>query len=168
MDIKTKKIISIASIILLIITTVSLFYMVNTSRDLELKSGTHFCKIEISNEDNTKIFNWNIGISNNKTKTSIIENEFNNKLLEEFRSTLGKMIIKKYKIFYLLLFSIFVSIVFASVQKDSQLYKNKNNKLVFQIFFILLIIFLIYRIIISFVDLNGLYKDINYYFKLIS
>ena len=67
-----------------------------------------------------------------------------------------------------ILYLIFVIIVFQSVQKDSQLYKNENNKKFFRVFFMLLILFLIYKVIIISIDLNGFYKDIDYYFKLIS
>lgn len=44
---------------------------------------------------------------------------------------------------------------------------NEGTKKVFQLFSTLLLIFLFYKISIYFVELNGLYKDINFYFNLI-
>ena len=92
MDSKTKKIVLITSMALIVILTASLLYMANTSKDLELRSGRYFCRMDILNESNTKIFEWDIGISKNKTKKNIIENEFNSKTLEKFRNTTSDII----------------------------------------------------------------------------
>ena len=77
------------------------------------------------------------------------------------------LIKKRNEMFDSILYLIFVIIVFQSVQKDSQLYKNQNNKKILKTFFTLLMIFLIYKGIIVFIDLNRFYNDINYYFMLI-
>ncbi|HEY5587530.1 MAG TPA: hypothetical protein VIK86_01085 [Candidatus Paceibacterota bacterium] len=168
MDSKTKKIVLIASMVLIIITAIALFYSVNITKDFEFKTGEYFCKMEIINEGNTNIYKWDIGIANNNTKNGIIENVSNRESLEKFRGTVGGITKKRFEVFLVILYLTFILIVFASVQKDSQILKNESYKKIFQLFNTLLIIFLIYKISISFFELNGLYKDINFYFSLLS
>ena len=168
MDSKTKKIVLIASMVLIIITAIALFYSVNITKDFEFKTGEYFCKMEIINEGNTNIYKWDIGIANNNTKNGIIENVSNRESLEKFRGTVCGITKKRVEVFLVILYLTFILIVFASVQKDSQILKNESYKKIFQLFNTLLIIFLIYKISISFFELNGLYKDINFYFSLLS
>ena len=168
MDSKTKKIVLIASMVLIVITAISLFYSINITKDFEFKTVAYFCKMEIINEGNTNVYKWDIGIAKNNTKSGIIENESNGESLEKFRGTVGRITRKRFEVFLVILYLIFILIIFASVQKDSQILKNESNKKSFQLFIVLLIIFLIYKISISFFELNGLYKDINFYFSLIS
>ncbi len=168
MDIKTKKILLISFIFVIIIGVVSLFYNVRSYKDFEFKTGTYFCQMNIINENNGKVFKWDIGIAKNNAKSGIIENEVNRKSLTKFRDTVSEIIQKRFEVFLAIVYLIFILTVFVTVQKDSQILKKVGNKRAFQLFIILLIIFLIYKISIYIVELNVLYKDINFYFSLVS
>ena len=168
MDIKTKKILLISFIVVIIIEAVSLFYTVHSSKDFEFKSGTYFCQMNIINENDGKVYKWDIGIAKNNTKSGIIENELNGESLTKFRDTVSEIIQKRFQVFLVIVYLIFILTVFVTVQKDGQILKKAANKRPFQLFIVLIIIFLIYKISISLVELNVLYKDINFYFSLIS
>ena len=112
MDRKTKKIVLISFIVGIVMIIVSLFYMVNSSKDLELRSGTYFCKMYILNQGTTRNFKWDLSISKNDSKNSVIENASNSKSLKKFRNTISEIIKKRYEMFALILYLIFVLIIF--------------------------------------------------------
>jgi len=168
MDSRTKKIVLFASMFLVIVVAVCLFCSVNINKDLEFKTGVYFCKMDIINEGNTKVFKWNIAIDKNNSINGLIENKSNGVNLEKFRDTVVEIKQKRFEVLLAIIYLIFILIIFASVQKDSQILKNESTKKFFQIFITLIVIFLIYKINLSFFELNLLYKDINFYYKLIS
>lgn len=145
-----------------------MFHTVHSTKDFEFKTGTYFCQMNIVNKNNGKFYKWDIGIAKNNAKSGIIENEVNRESLRKFRNTISEILQKRFEVFLTIVYLIFILTVFVTVQKDSQILKKSDNKRSFQLFIILLIIFLIYKVSISFIKLNALYKDINFYFSLIS
>jgi hypothetical protein len=168
MDRKTKITVLISSIFLIVICALSVLYHVNNIKVYEAKTGAYFCKINIIQEDNTKIYQWNIGIDRNSIKSGIVENETNGKTLEKFKDTVHGITEKRLQLFLAVVYLLYVIILFVSAQKDSYILANKRNKKYFQLFIVLLVIFILYKITDSFVTLSGLYQDINLYFNLIS
>jgi len=168
MDRKTKKIVLIASMVLMFIIAISLIYTVHRIKDFEFRTGTYFCQMNIIDEGNGKSFKWNIGIAKENVKSGIIENRVNGESLTKFRDTVASIDEKRFEVFLVIVYLIFILTIFVAVQKDRQISKNVSNKRIFQVFITLLIIFLIYKISISFIELNVMYKDIEFYFGLIS
>lgn len=169
MDKKAKKAIIIAALVYVVLVAVSWFDFLNfNSKDLEYRTGTYFCKISIINEGSTKVYKWDIAISKNITKSGIVENESNGKSLENFRDIIGEINRKRLNLNLAIADLLFALIVFVYVQNGGKILKNKNNKKAIQVIIILIVIFFIYRISISYIELHYLYKDINYYFNLIS
>lgn len=168
MDSKTKKILLSASIAFTAIFMVSMFYTFNKNKDFEFRSGTYFCKITILDEATKRVYKWDVGISKNNIKNNVKESELNKKALENFRKTINEISSKKLSLFLLILYLTFVIIVYVSVQKDSKIYQIIDDKKSFQYFITLLMIFLIYKVFISYIKLDRLHKDAIYFFKLIS
>jgi len=164
-DSRTKKTVCIASILLIAIGALSLLYSVSITKAFELKSGAYFCKIDITGEGNARIYKWDIGVAENNMKSDIVQTVSNEKTLDKFKDTVGDVTKKRLELFLAIIYLLFVLIIFATVQKDRQI--MKSNKRFFQLFTAFLVVFLICIISISFVELNQLYKDINYYYSLI-
>ncbi|MBL4937008.1 hypothetical protein JK636_14735 [Clostridium sp. YIM B02515] len=168
MDIKTKKIVLIASVILFGLVVISFFYTIKNNSAFETRTGSLFYKIGVVNEGNTEVFKWDIGITKNNAKSGIIENESNEKFLVNFRNTVNGLTQKRFEVFLDIAYLIFIIVIYVSVQKDSKISKNKSNKKSFNIIMLLLIIFFVYKIGLSFVELSRLHKEVNFYFKIIS
>jgi len=165
---RTKKILVVGFIALVFIVTVSMYFLFNNRKDLAFRSGTLFYKVNILNEDSARIYKWDVGISKNNIKNSVNQSESNREALDKFRKTINEISVEKFSLFLLILYLIFVLIVFVTVEKDNQIYKSKNDKKLFRLVIIMLMIFLIYKIINCSIELNGLHKDIIYYFNIIS
>jgi len=168
MDRKTKKAVLITTIIFFIIAITFMFYKINNIKALQGSSGAYFYKINILKEESKRLSKWDIGISKNDIKTSVNESDSNRKTLDKFRTTIDQISLKKITLFSLSLYLIFILIIFVITKKNKQIYKNKKEKIILQVFITLLVIFLVYKIFTSSIYLNGLYKDAIYYFKLIS
>lgn len=168
MDSKTKKVIIIAALVYIVLVALSWFNYINNSKALECRTGAYFCKISIINEGSTKVHKWDIAIAKNNTKSGIVENESNEKSLDKFWNTVLNINTKRLNLSLAIADLLLALIIFVYVKKGGQIFKNKDNKNISQIFVMLLVIFFIYRISISYIELHGLYKDINYYFNLIS
>lgn len=168
MDSKTKKVLIIAVLVYIVLVAVSWLNYINNSKDLECKTGAYLCKISIINKGNTKAHKWDIAISKNKTKSGIIENESNGKPLNKFWDTINNINTKRLNLSLAIADLLLAIIVFVYVQNGGKILKNKDNKKTMQIIIMLLVIFFVYRISISYIELHGLYKDINYYFNIIS
>ncbi|HCQ91701.1 MULTISPECIES: hypothetical protein [unclassified Clostridium] len=167
MSSKTRKKILIDSVIFAIILVVFMLYISNYSQGLEFRSGKYYCKIDILNENSTEILKWDMAISKNNIKNNIIENDFNKETLENFRNNISEISVKRFHLFVFLLYLIFILKIFIDLRKDSQLYKRENNKKSLQLSITIIMIFPIYKIIISSIELNQLCKDVVYYFNLI-
>ncbi len=144
-----------------------MLYISNNSQALEFRSGKYYCKIDILNENSIEILKWNVAISKNNIKNNIIENDFNKETLRSFRNNINEIRFKRFYLFLFLLYLIFILKIFRNLRKDSQLCKRENNKKSLEPFITIIMIFLIYKIIISSIELNQLCKDIVYYFNLI-
>lgn len=168
MDSKTKKIMLMAFIIYTIIFIVYMFYESKSATNLEVRSGTYYSKLNILDEGNTRVFNWDVGISKNNVKRGVVKNEFNIEPFEKFRGAIINIKNTKSKLFLILLYLIFlIAVAFIILPKDAQLFKEKNNKKAIHRFILLIIIYLVFRTSIYFIELNRLHKDIVYYFALI-
>lgn len=167
MSSKTKKNILIDSVIFAIILVVSMLYIFNSSQELEFRSGKYYCKIDILDENSIRTLKWDVGISKNNIKNDIIENNFNKETLENFRNNISEISVKRFHLFVFLLYLIFILKIFINLRRDSQLYKRENNKKSLQPFVTITMSFLVYKIIISSIELNQLCKDVAYYFNLI-
>lgn len=169
MDRKTKRVLIIAVLVYIVVVAVSWFnYINNNSKDLECRTGAYLCKISIINEGNIKVHKWDIAISKNNTKSGIIENESNRKSLDKFWDTVLNINTKRLNLSLAIADLLLALIIFIYVQNGGKILINKDNKKTMQIIIMLLVIFFVYRISISYIELRGLYKDINYYFNLIS
>ena len=167
-DNKTKKIILMAFIIFTTIFIVYMFYEFKNATNLEVRSGTYYSQLNILDEGNTKIVNWEARVSKDNAKKGTAKNEFNIEPFEKFRDAIINIKSTKSKLFLILLYSIFLIVVtFVILPKDAQLFKEKNNKKAFQGSISLIIIYLVFRTSIYFIELNRLHKDIVYYFALI-
>ncbi len=167
MDIKTKKITLIASVILFGLVVISFFYTIKNSNAFERRTGSIFYKIGFINEGNAQVYKWDIGIAKNNGKSDIIENESNEKPLVNFRNTVNVLTQKRLEVVLEIAYLIFIIVISVSVQKDSKIFNNQSNKKSFNIVMVLLIIFFVYKIGLSFVELSRLHKDINFYFEII-
>jgi hypothetical protein len=168
MDIKTKKIALTASVILFGLVVISFFYTIKNTNAFENRTGSLFYKIGFINEGNEQVYKWDIGIDKNTGKNDIIENDSNGKALVNFRSTVNGLAQKRFEVFLEIAYLIFIIVISVSVQKDSKIFKNQINKKSFNIIMLILIIFFVYKIGFSFIELSRLHKDINFYFKIIS
>lgn len=168
MDNKTKKIMLMAFIIFAIIFIVYMLYEFKSAANLEVRSGTYYSKLNILDEGNTRVFNWEARVSKNDVKRGVVKNEFNIEPFEKFRDAIINIKSTKSNLFLILLYLIFLIVVtFIILPKNAQLFKDKNSKKIFHIFIILLITYLIFRTSIYFIELDRLHKDIVYYFTLI-
>ncbi|MDV3426055.1 MAG: hypothetical protein LIR50_02550, partial [Bacillota bacterium] len=166
MNSKTKKFIIIAALVYIILVALSWFKFINNnSKDSEYRTGTYFCKISIINEGGTKVHKWDIAIAKNNTKSGIVENESNGKSLDKFWNTVLNINTKRLNLSLAIADLLLALIIFVYVQNGGKILKNKVNKKTIQIIIILFAILFIYRISISYIELRGLYKDINYYFN---
>ncbi|HZK53668.1 MAG TPA: hypothetical protein VFC84_05695 [Desulfosporosinus sp.] len=167
MDSKTKKTLLIASAIFALIVTMYMFHIFSSSKELEFRSGTYYCKMNITSENTPKVFSWDLGISKNNIKNDIVENESNSQILEQFRQTVNQISSKRFSLLLFLLYLIYIMIIFLSIEKDSKLYKKESDKKILQLLITLMIIFLICLITNASIELNGLSKHAFYYFSLI-
>jgi hypothetical protein len=154
-------------VILLVLVVISFFYSIKNVNVFENRTGSLFYKIGFINEGNEQVYKWDIGIDKNTGKSDIIENDSNGKSLVNFRSTVDGLSQKRLEVFLEIAYLIFIIVISVSVQKDSKIFKNQSNKKSFNIFMMLLIIFFVYKIGLSFVELSRLHKDINFYFEII-
>jgi|GEM_PF-1765805 len=168
MDIKTKKIVLTASVILLVLVVISFFYSIKNVNVFENRTGSLFYKISFTNEGNEHVYKWDIGIAKNTGKSDIIENYSNGKSLVNFRNTVNGLAQKRFEVFLEIAYLIFIIVISISVQKDSKIFKSQSNRKSFNIIMALLIIFFVYKIGLSFVELSRVHKDINFYFEIIS
>jgi hypothetical protein len=127
--------------------------------------GKYYYRINIIGRS-ARSYKWDIGISK-YNKISINENEHNRENLEKFRKTVNDAVNEKFKLVMIILYMMLVLIFFAYLQRNNTLYKNEKDKKAIRIIISVLIIFLSFKIIFSFTELNWLYKDINYYYSLI-
>jgi glucose uptake protein GlcU len=88
--------------------------------------------------------------------------------LEKFRDTVVELKQKRFEMVLEALYLLFVVVILASIKKDSKINKNENSNKSSNILFMTLIAFVIYKIGISFIELNRLHKDIDFYFRMIS
>ncbi|WP_291582240.1 hypothetical protein [Clostridium sp. UBA6640] len=167
MSSKTKKKILIDSVIFTIIFVVFMLYIFSNSQVLESRSGKYYWKMDILNENSIRILKWNVAISKNNIKNNIIENDFNTEALRSFRDNVIEIKFKRFSLFLFLLYLIFILKIFINLRRDSQFYKRDNNKKSLQPFVTIIMSFLVYKIIISSIELNQLCKDVVYYFNLI-
>jgi len=167
MSSKTKKKILIDSVIFAIILVVFMLYISNSSQGLEFRSGKYYYKMDILNENSIRILKWDVAISKNNIKNNIIENDFNKETLRSFRDNVIEIGFKRFSLFLFLLYLIFILKIFINLRRDSQLYKRENNTKSLQPFVTITMSFLVYKIIISSIELNQLCKDVVYYFNLI-
>lgn len=165
MDDKTKKCLLITSVILVLIVAAYMFYIFNSSNDLEFRSGAYYCEISIINENNAAVHKWNVGISRSNVKHNLVESENNKEILEKFRKTIVEISSKRFNLVLLVSNLVFTLIAFVTVSRDSQLYKKGNDEKFFQLLTMLILVFLVYKITISFIQLNRLHKNIIYYFN---
>lgn len=168
MDNKTKKIMLMASIIFTIIFIVYMLCEFKSATNLEVRSGTYYSKLNILDEGNTRVFNWEVGISKNNVKRGVVKNEFNIETFEKFRDAIISIKSVRSNLFLFILYLIFMVIASISIQKNAQLFKEKNSKKIFHVFITLLITYLLFRISVYFIELNRLHRDIVYYFTLIN
>jgi hypothetical protein len=163
---KSQRIITIFFIASIIMALVP--YQIFCSRldSMKCQTGKYYYRINIIGSG-SRNFNWDIGISKNN-KISISETERNRGNLEYFRKAVDDIIYKKFELCMIIIYMISVLIFFAYLQRNNSLYKSEKDKKAIQVFITILIIFLSFKIILSFVDLNWLYKDVNYYYSLIA
>jgi len=168
MDSKTKRNVIVASMVLVVIVGVLFFYNISSTKNFEFRTGGYFYKANIINKGSSKNYKWDIGISKNNSKKGVVEDESNIESLEKFRDTIEKISGKKFEVFSMILYLLFILVIIEIVRKDSQILKAARSNKIFKLFVTILVIFLICKISISFVELNNLYKNINFYFGLIS
>jgi hypothetical protein len=165
MNNKTKKMIAISFIAAIFLSVIPLLILNSKPDPMEYKSGNYYCKINIIGSG-TRNFKWDIGLSKN-SKISINETDRNRENLEYFRKAVRDISSRKITLYMIIIYMLFVLFVFTIVHRDNLILKNEKDKKIFKSVIAVTIIFLSFKIIISLVELNWLYDDINYYYSLI-
>jgi hypothetical protein len=154
----------IISIIAIAIIDIGIFIYYTKETDIFQEStGKYFYKIDVINEGSEKVYKWDIGISEDETMKSSIENDKNREDLKGFREALGDMKYKKIKILYVASYLVLTLIVLFLVRKN-----NKDYNTGFIRGAALVNLFIVsYIILADIINVLSLLNDVNMYYKMI-